>query len=64
MDEIQVIEVTVKCRVPRDELEDYVIRLRRGDRLLPVPEGLRCKDAFDCFETTDPEMAVIRAGYW
>jgi hypothetical protein len=64
MEDVQVIEVTVKCRVPRDELEDYVIRLRRGDPLLPVPKGLTCKDAFDSYETTDPETAILRAGYW
>jgi hypothetical protein len=64
MEDLKVIEMTVKCRVPRDELEDFVIRLRRGDRLLPVPDGLRCRDAFDdSFDTMDPDIAIVRAGY-
>jgi hypothetical protein len=63
---IQVIEVALKCRVPRSEAEDYVIRLRRGEEQLPLPEtlGLKCKDAFDTNETMDPETAVLRVGYW
>jgi hypothetical protein len=61
---LEVIEVVVKCRVPRDEVEDYVIKLRCGEERLPVPEGLKCKDAFDSYETMDPETAIIRAGYW
>ena len=55
--------MTVKCRVPQDEAEDYIIKLRRGDERLPVPAGLVCRDAFDCYETTDPNTTVIRAGY-
>ncbi len=61
---LEVIEVVVKCRVPRDEVEDYVIKLRRGEQRLPVPDGLSCKDALDSYETMDPETAIIRAGYW
>ena len=61
----QVIEITVKCRVPCEEAEDHIIKLRRGEERLPVvPEGLTCRDAFDCHETADPNVAVIRAGYW
>ena len=60
---IEIVEMTIKCRVPQDEAEDYIIKLRRGDERLPVPAGLMCKDAFDCYETTDPNTTVIRAGY-
>jgi hypothetical protein len=60
---IEIVEMTFKCRVPQDEAEDYIIKLRRGDEKLPVPAGLVCKDAFDCYETTDPNVTVIRAGY-
>jgi hypothetical protein len=64
VDGIEIVEVVVKCRVPRDEVEEHVIRMRRGEEQLPVPAGLRCRDAFDCHETEDPELATIRAGYW
>ena len=60
---VQIVEMTVKCRVPRDEAEAYIIGLRRGDEKLPVPAGLVCKDAFDALETFDPETTIIRAGY-
>ena len=60
---MEIIEVTVKCRVPADEAEEHIIRLRRGDERLPVPAGLVCTDAFDCGETMDPAAIVIRAGY-
>ena len=60
---LEVMEVVVKCRVPRDEAEDYVIRLRSGEKLVHVPDGLACKDAFDCYESKDPELTVIRAGF-
>jgi hypothetical protein len=62
--DIRIVEVMVKCRVPRDEVEEHVIKLRCGEERLPVPEGLRCRDAFDCNETEDSETATIRAGYW
>jgi hypothetical protein len=61
---IEVIEMAVKCRVPQDEAEDCVIRLRRGKERLPVPPGLRCRDAFDTHETQEPGTAVLRVGYW
>jgi hypothetical protein len=57
------MEVVVKCRVARDEVEDTVIRLRSGERLVRVPDGLNCKDAFDCYESADPAVAVLRVGY-
>ncbi len=59
----EIIEVTVKCRVPMDEAEDHIIKLRRGEERLPVPAGMVCMDAFDCLDTTDPAITVIRAGY-
>jgi hypothetical protein len=63
---IEVIELAMKCRVPRSEAEDHIIRLRRGEEQLPLAEslGLKCKDAFDTYETMDPETAVLRVGYW
>jgi hypothetical protein len=60
---IEIVEMTVKCRVPQDEAEDYIIKLRRGDERLPVPSGMSCRDAFECFEATDPDVTLIRAGY-
>jgi hypothetical protein len=63
MESMEIIEVTVKCRVPANEAEDHIIRLRSGEERLPVPLGLVCRDAFDCHETTDPAAIVIRAGY-
>ncbi len=60
---LEIVEVTVKCRVPSDEAEEYIIKLRRGEERLPVPSGLVCQDAFDCHETSDPGATVIRAGY-
>ncbi len=61
---LEIVEVTVKCRVPQDEAEDYIIRLRRGEEKIPLPPGLTCKDAFSCFEpSSDPETTIIRAGY-
>jgi hypothetical protein len=60
---LQILEMTVKCRVPRDEAEDYIIRLRRGEEKLPVPPGLVCKDVFDALETFDPSSTILRAGY-
>ena len=60
---IQVVEMVVKCRVPRDEVEDYVIRLRSGENLVETPQGLICKDAFDLSEYSDTQTAVIQAGF-
>ena len=60
---VQVVELVVKCRVPRDEAEDFVIRLRNGERLVEVPAEMRCKDAFESYETSDPETAIVRAGF-
>jgi hypothetical protein len=60
---VEIVEMTVKCRVPQDEAEDYIIRLRRGEERLPVPKGLICKDAYECFESTEPDATLIRAGY-
>jgi hypothetical protein len=55
--------MVVKCRVPRDEVEDYVIRLRSGENLVETPQGLICKDAFDLSEYSDTQTAVIQAGF-
>ena len=63
MSKVEIVEMTVKCRVPQDETEEYIIKLRRGEERLPVPAGLTCTDAFDCFETSDPDATLIRAGY-
>ena len=60
---MEILEMTVKCRVPEDEAEEYIIKLRRGEERLPVPPGLICRDAFDCLDRTTPETTVIRAGY-
>ncbi len=60
---VQVVEMVVKCRVPREEVEEYVIRLRSGEKLVKVPEGFSCKDAFDSYEANDPDTAIIRAGF-
>jgi hypothetical protein len=60
---VEIVEMTVKCRVPQDEAEDYIIKLRRGEERLPVPAALVCRDAFDCLDSTIPETTVIRAGY-
>lgn len=60
---IEILEMVVKCRVPRDELEDYIIKLRRGEERLPVPAGLTCKDAFDSLDSHECEAAVVRACY-
>jgi hypothetical protein len=60
---LEIVEMTVKCRVPQDEAEDFIIKLRRGEERLPVPAGLTCRDAYDCYESSLPETTVIRAGY-
>jgi hypothetical protein len=60
---IQIVELVVKCRVPRDEVDEYVCRLRAGERLIPVPDELKCKDAFDLYDFEDPQIGVIRAGF-
>ncbi len=60
---IEIVEMTVKCRVPQDEAEDYIIKLRCGEERLPVSPGLVCRDAFECYETTDPNTTLICAGY-
>ena len=60
---VQIVEMTVKCRVPQEDAEDYIIRLRRGEERLPVPAGFVCKDAFDAMESTDPGTTTVRAGY-
>lgn len=60
---VEILEVTVKCRVPLDEAEEHILKLRRGEERLPVPAGLVCRDAFECQEYADTETAVIRAGY-
>jgi len=60
---IQVVEMVVKYRVPRDEVDDYIYKFRIGEKLVRVPEGLVCKDAFDTCETMDPQSVIIRAGY-
>ena len=60
---VQIVEMTVKCRVPQEDAEDYIIRLRHGEERLPVPAGFVCKDAFDAMEMSEPELTTIRAGY-
>jgi len=60
---VEVMEMQVKIRVPRAEMEDYVIRLRAGEPIVRVPEGLLCRDAFDSYETNDPDIAILRAGF-
>ena len=63
MSAVEVLEMQVKLRVPRDEVEDYVIRLRSGEPIIRVPDGLSCRDAFDSFETDDPDVVILRAGF-
>lgn len=63
MSTVEVLEMQIKLRVPRDEMEDYVIRLRSGESIIRVPEGLSCKDVFDSYETSDPNIAILRAGF-
>lgn len=63
MDAVEVLEFVVKCQVPRDEVEEYVCKLRQGNRLINVPSGFTCRDAFDCGEDPSLETAVIRASY-
>jgi hypothetical protein len=58
-----IVEMTVKCRVPYDEVEDHIIGLRRGEERLPVPPGLTCKDAFVCSDASETDTVIIRAGY-
>jgi hypothetical protein len=60
---VQIIEVTVKCRVPLEEAEEHILKLRRGEERLPVPAGLVCQDAFECQEYPDDATVIIRAGY-
>jgi hypothetical protein len=60
---MEIVEVTIKCRVPSDEVEEHIIKLRRGEERLPVPPGMICRDVFECREATDPDGTVIRAGY-
>jgi hypothetical protein len=64
MSDVEIVEVTVKCRVPLDEAEEHILKLRRGEERLPVPAGLTCRDVFECQEYSDTQMAVIRAGYY
>lgn len=63
MSSLQVVEMVVKCRVPRDEVDEYIYKFRTGDKIVRVPEGLSCKDAFDTCETMEEESTIIRAGY-
>ena len=60
---IEILEVKVKCRVPYDEVEDHILKLRRGEERLPVPAELSCKDAWESRETPDQESTIIYAGY-
>jgi hypothetical protein len=60
---MEIVEVTVKCRVPLDEVEEHILKLRRGEERLPVPAGLTCRDAFECYEYSNSDSAIIRAGY-
>jgi hypothetical protein len=60
---MEIVEVTVKCRVPLDDAEEHILKLRRGEERLPVPAGMICRDAFECCEAADPYSTMIRAGY-
>ena len=60
---MEIVEVTLKCRVPLDDVEEHVLRLRRGEERLPVPAGMICRDAFECYEPPDQGDVFIRAGY-
>lgn len=63
MDEMEVMEVVVKYRVPRDELDEVILKLRNGARALPVARGFTCLDAFESGSPSDPSNAEIRALY-
>lgn len=63
MDAVEVLELVVKCQVPREEVDEYVCKLRHGDRLVSVPNDFTCRDAFDCGEDPSEATAVIRACY-
>jgi hypothetical protein len=60
---IEIVEVKVKCRVPNDELEEHIYKLRRGEIRLPIPAEFICKDAWACTESVDQESTIIYAGY-
>ena len=60
---MEIVEVTIKCRVPLDDVEEHIIKLRRGEERLPVPAGMICRDAFECYESPDVGSTFIRAGY-
>jgi hypothetical protein len=60
---LEVIEMVVNCRVPREESEEYVIRLRSGERLVHVPVEFHCHDAFDIQDQTDPATTIIRSRF-
>jgi hypothetical protein len=60
---MEILEMTIKCRVPVDEAEEHIINLRRGEERLPVPAGMTCRDAFACHEAMDKKNAIIRVGY-
>jgi hypothetical protein len=60
---LEVVEMVVKCQVPREESEEFVTRLRNGERLLEVANGFTCADAFDTFEWPDGHNTIIRIGY-
>ena len=59
----EIVEMAVKCRVPQHEAGEYVVKLRRGEERLPVPPGLICVEAFQCYERCVPVAALILAGY-
>jgi hypothetical protein len=60
---MEIVEVTIKCRVPVDDVEEHILKLRRGEERLPAPPGMVCRDAFECYDYFDPTSAMIRAGY-
>lgn len=60
---IEILEMKVKCRVPHDEVEEHILKLRLGEERLPVPADLSCKDAWACSEPLDQETTIIYAGY-
>jgi hypothetical protein len=60
---MKIVEVTIKCRVPLDDVEEHILKLRRGEERLPAPVGMICRDAFECYDEMEPASTIIRAGY-
>jgi hypothetical protein len=57
----EVVEVHMKVRLPRAEVEEHIIGFRQGTKTLRECAGLTCMDAFDdCGAEMDPEVALVR----